>query len=132
MPNENGTLARIDPSTNAVVARVRVGADPDNVVACRGRIWTSSLRGPKLVAVDPRTNRVSARVTVGTGTVGFACAASLWTATYSTGFLLRIDPRTLKVTARLRVGDQPRSIVIAAGSIWVANQSSGTVSRVSG
>ena len=117
---------------NAVVSRVRVGADPDNAVACRGKIWTSSLRGPSLVVVDPKTNRVVSRIGVGTGSDGFACGRSLWTGLYGDGKLLRIDPGTGRVTARVTVGVQPRAVLITAGSVWVANQASGTVSRVSG
>src|SRR5438034_1076358 len=53
VPNENGTVSRIDPATNAVTATIRVGADPDNAVFCRGRLWVSSLLGPRLYAIDP-------------------------------------------------------------------------------
>jgi hypothetical protein len=92
----------------------------------------AAVTAPALVAVDPKTNRVSKRVRVGVGSVGFACGQSLWTALYQDGKLLRLDPATGKVTGRLAVGFQPRAIVLAAGSVWVANQASGTVSRVSG
>ena len=82
------------------------------------------------MVVDPRSNRVTARVSVGTGSVGFACGRSLWTARYGDGQLLRLDPRTGKITGRVTVGFQPRAIVLTAGAVWVANQASGTVSRV--
>ena len=131
VPNENGTLARIDPASGRITAKVRVGADPDNAVVCRNRLWTSSLRGPSLVAVDA-TARVVARVHVGVGSVGFACGRALWTALYNDGKVLRIDPSSSRVTGRVTVGEQPRSFVIANGSVWVASQASGTVTRLRG
>jgi streptogramin lyase len=112
VPNENGTLARIDPKTGDVTAKVRVGADPDNAVVCRDRLWTSSLHGPSLV--------------------GFACGRALWTARYYDRTVLRIDPETRRITGRVRVGDGPRSLIIAVGNVWVANQSAGTITRLRG
>jgi streptogramin lyase len=132
VPNENGTLARVDPRSRRVTATVRVGADPDNIAVCRGRIWTSSLRGPSLVVVDPSTARVTARMPVGVGSVGLACGRALWVANYDTGELLRIDPVRRVVTGRASVGVRPRTVLISAGTVWVANQGSGSVSRVRG
>jgi streptogramin lyase len=132
VPNENGTLARIDPARGKVLAKVRVGADPDNAIACRGLLWTTALHSNELVAVSPKTNRVAARVPVGLGSVGLACGRSLWTAGYEDGTLTRIDPVARRVTGKRAVGVQARTVLIAAGSVWVGNQGSGTVVRVAG
>jgi YVTN family beta-propeller protein len=71
-------------------------------------------------------------VKVGRGSVGIACGRSVWLANYDTGQLLRIDPVTRKVTAKLALGGQPRSVILAAGSVWVSNQRQGAVARVRG
>ena len=131
VPNENGTLARVDPTNGHVTAKVRVGADPDDAVVCANRLWASSLRGPSLVVVDASA-RVKARPRVGVGSVGFACGRSLWTAKYNDATVLRIDPASRRITGRVHVGEQPRSLVMASGSVWVANQGSGTVTRLRG
>ena len=39
-----GTVSRIDPETNAVVATIEVGPRPDHIAAGEGGVW---------VAVDP-------------------------------------------------------------------------------
>jgi virginiamycin B lyase len=130
VPNENGTVSRIDPATNAVTATIRVGADPDNAVFCRGRLWVSSLRGPRLYVIDPAKSAVSARVRVGTGSVGLACSRVLWVANYDTGQVLKIDLAHRRVLRRLAVGVQPREVELGAGAVWVSNQGSGTVSRI--
>ena len=57
---------------------------------------------------------------------------SIRTANYHTGFALRIGLRSHKVTGRVRVGVKTRAVALAAGSVWFANQGSGTVVRVHG
>ena len=109
-----------------------MGADPDYAVFCRGRLWVSSLRGPRISLIDPGRNRVARQMKVGRGSAGLACGRSVWLANYDTGRLLRIDPATRKVTGQLALGGQPRSVILAAGSVWVSNQRQGTVARVRG
>jgi hypothetical protein len=58
-------------------------------------------------------------------------------AVYGRGEVVRIDPATSRVAARIRlggraVGTQARAVLLAAGSVRVANQGSGTVVRVAG
>jgi DNA-binding beta-propeller fold protein YncE len=106
-----------------------VGSDPDDVLPCGGLVWTTDLHGPLLAAVDPASNRVVQRVRVGVGSKGLACGRSLWTANYDTGEVLRISLGTRRVTARASVGSGPRAVVLTPGSVWVANQLSGTLSR---
>jgi DNA-binding beta-propeller fold protein YncE len=131
VPNENGTVNRVDPATNVVTATIRVGADPDNAVFCRGRLWVSSLRGPRLSVINPSTNVVAARMRIGTGSVGLACSRALWVANYNTGQVLKIDQSRRRVLRRLDVGLEPREVEPGAGALWVSNQGSGTVSRIS-
>jgi DNA-binding beta-propeller fold protein YncE len=56
--------------------------------------------------------------------------SSLWVAMYNRGEVLRIDPTNGRVQRRVLIGEKPRGLAIAAGSAWVANSESGTVSRV--
>jgi DNA-binding beta-propeller fold protein YncE len=67
---------------------------------------------------------------VGVGSVGLACGRALWVANYDTGTLLRIDPARRVVSGRATVGLRSRTVLIAAGGVWVANQGSGTVARI--
>jgi hypothetical protein len=108
---------------------VRVGTDPDDVAACGGLVWTTDLHGPNLIAVDPRTTKVVRRVRVGVGSKGLACGQALWTANYDTGEVIRVSLRTFKVSGRAFVGAGPRAVALTSGSVWVANQLSGSLSR---
>ena len=69
---------------------------------------------------------------VGIGSAGLACGRSLWMANYDTGYLLRIDPATRRLTGKVYLGGQPRSVLLAAGAVWVSNQRLDTVIRVRG
>ncbi len=55
----------------------------------------------------------------------------MWVSLYDRGVVERIDPASGRVTRTVRVGVEPREIIEAAGRLWVANQGSGTVSRIS-
>jgi virginiamycin B lyase len=132
VPNENGTVARVDPVTSSVVAKIPVAPDPDYAAFCGGRLWVTSLYGRSVSIIDPATNGVVARVPLGVGTQGIACGRSIWISNYDTGVLLRVNPASRTVTGRIRTGVQPRAVALGAGSVWVANGGSGTVARVAG
>jgi YVTN family beta-propeller protein len=64
----------------------------------------------------------------------FAVAAvgSVWTTNSIEKRLVRIDPATNAVSARIKLkGSYPLGITYGAGTIWVANRYSGSVTRVS-
>jgi DNA-binding beta-propeller fold protein YncE len=62
--------------------------------------------------------------------MGLACTEALWIANYDTGRVQKLDLSRRKVLRRLDVGFQPREIEPGAGALWVANQGSGTVSKI--
>lgn len=61
-----GTVIRVDPATNRVVARIALGTNPvDGSVASDGRVWIPLLGDNAIAVVDPATNSVVERVPVG-------------------------------------------------------------------
>jgi hypothetical protein len=44
--------------------------------------------------------------------------------------VVRIDPARLAIIARYQVGGRSRQLAVGAGSVWVANEGSDTVSRI--
>jgi DNA-binding beta-propeller fold protein YncE/tRNA A-37 threonylcarbamoyl transferase component Bud32 len=44
--------------------------------------------------------------------------------------VLQVDPASLRVTGQGFVGDDPRSLAVGAGSVWVTNTADGSISRV--
>src|SRR5919107_3545728 len=64
------------------------------------------------------------------------CAAAaggrfVWVSEYGAPYLLKIDPRTNKVVARTAIGSGSCGLGYGAGSMWIEDTSSSTVSRVS-
>jgi YVTN family beta-propeller protein len=130
VPQEEGYLLRIDPAGNAVAARIPVADDPDYAALCGGRVWVTAYRGTAISVVDPGQNAVVARISVASGTQGIACARHVWVANYDRGVLLQLDPQRRKVLRTIGIGLQPRAVVLAAGSVWVASGGSAVVDRV--
>jgi YVTN family beta-propeller protein len=74
-----GIVARIDPSTNAVVATIPVGADPFAIAVGHGSVWVANRRGFTISRIDPRTNKVVARIPVGSRPQGIAAGhGAVW------------------------------------------------------
>jgi YVTN family beta-propeller protein len=75
-----------------------------------------------------------AKIKVPGGTAPCAAAAGgkwVWVSEYGQPNLLKIDPRTNKVVGKSRVGFGACGLAYGAGSMWVEDTSSSTVSRVS-
>lgn len=61
-----GFALRIDPRTNRVLARVRVGVNPgDGAIDTKGRVWIPNKADGTVSRIDPGSNRVVETVNVG-------------------------------------------------------------------
>lgn len=61
-----GWAVRLDPATNRVLARVRVGRTPgDGAIDAAGRVWIPNKRDGTVSRIDPATNRVVETIQVG-------------------------------------------------------------------
>jgi streptogramin lyase len=123
------TVTRIDPRTDAVIARIAV-PDPASVIAVgAGAIWLTSLPGNSLTRIDPRTNAATQTISLapgGAGPVGVTVFRGfVWVANHRgepTTSVAKVDPATMRVVDVIPVGQQtaagPQWIVSGAGSIW--------------
>ena len=108
----SGTVARIDPRTNRVVARIPVGAGPYGLAAGGGSIWVSNSADGTVSRISPRTNSVVKSFRAGVEPNGLLYAyGALWVGDYGGGKLLRLDPATGRITRALddregRLGDR--------------------------
>jgi streptogramin lyase len=123
--DRTGSVVRIDPQRNRVVAKIPLGAQeyccgPDNMVAAFGDIWVDIPNQHLVVRIDARRTRVAARIHVPDGcgqlTVG---AGSVWLASGCSPGLLRIDPKTNEIVARIdTLGSPAYPIGYFDGSVW--------------
>lgn len=133
--DESGELARIDPRTHRVLARLRIAHSPSYVAVAAGGVWLSSNDGT-IVRVDPRSHRVGPRIDVtGGGRTSLAAGFGLlWVDSIQgpggRGRIWPVEPRTGVVGQPVVVGESPVGIAASAASIWVANFNDGTISRI--
>lgn len=127
---EAGTLVKVDPRTNAVVARVAVGRRPSGVVSFAGMMWVANQNSDNVMRIDPATMKVTDTIGVGKTPNHMASGlGSVWV-TSSDGTVSRIDPTTLDVTTVPAVGQDPMGIVTTATSVFVSDPDGHAVKRI--
>jgi streptogramin lyase len=84
----------------------------------------------EIVRVDPTSLRPVDRIRV-EGTIDLAVADDehLWLLDRGVGLVKRVDVPTNQTTGSVRVGDDPTSLTLGGGSVWVGDRG-GTLFRV--
>jgi YVTN family beta-propeller protein len=117
-----GTLARIDPATNTVVAEVYVAPGSYGLAFGEDALWATSSERNTVARVDPHTNLIVSTIEVGK-TPRFIAAGggAVWSLNQGDGSVSRIDPATNKVVATIEVGvpGPGGDIAVGEGSVWV-------------
>jgi len=129
----NGTFREFDWKTGAVKNIIPFAHPVFGAAYGGGSLWFVVGRAPAtLVQVDAATSRVIGRPIQldQSRVIGLAYGAgAIWATGFEDGKLIRVDAKNRRVTTAT-VGDGPVGVVVAGGRVWVANRSSGTVSRV--
>jgi virginiamycin B lyase len=113
-------VARIDASTNEVVARVPTGRWPVGAAAGDGSVWIVNRDDNTVTRIDPESNRILATIRVGRKPVGVELGdGSIWVTNSGGGTVSRIDPKTNAVTATIHVGAEPFGVCMDNGELWV-------------
>ena len=124
-------LVEIDPGTNRVRRKITVGPGPHGVAAGEGAVWVAGAASSSVVRVDPRSGAkrripmpdLCQDVAVGGG--------SVWAVLPQVHSVVRIDPaHGRRAGGLISVGLGPASIDYGHGSVWVANGTDGTVTRI--
>ncbi len=134
IPNTgDGTVSRIDPTSNHVVATIRIGDAaafyktvcepygsvhsfmvttfhirrcdlPSAVAAGSDSVWVAKNDTNEIVRVDPAANRISARVPTGVAPFGLlVTSGAVWVTSYDDDAIVRIDPISHLVLTTIRV-----------------------------
>lgn len=141
VPNgENGTVSRIDPDTNQVVAVIPIGTkgvsdapNPWGAAVLGDEVWVANAADGQLVRIDPATNEVASRVLLPNVTPGSiralaAGAGSIWISDTGSGNLIRFDPATETVVATINVAGL--GLAVTDDAVWVADYWDNQVVRV--
>ena len=146
----DGTLSRIDPATNQVVATIDVGANPADfqtvasmpiaVAASDTAVWVTRYNGSDaahlvrdLLRVDPATNAIVATIPLDVTPHFIALGAgALWILSSEQNVVLRVDTATNQVVATIPVS-HPMALAVGEGGVWVSygpsTSTSGPVTR---
>jgi virginiamycin B lyase len=128
LTSPSGVLSRVDPKTNAVVARVVVRPYSFAAAFGFGSVWVSNSGGSSISSpgsvqrIDPRSNTVAATIPVGPGPRFLAAGSDgLWTFNQGDGSVSRIDPATnqMVATVPVEVPGLGGDIAVGAGRVWV-------------
>ncbi|HEX9495003.1 MAG TPA: hypothetical protein VGA38_04520 [Candidatus Limnocylindria bacterium] len=155
----DGTVQRVDPTTGAIAATIRV-ADPQRLLAAgcapssehayatgsfglracdapsavaagAGAIWAVANDADAIVRVDPVRNAVTDSVPLGFGPWSVAASAdAVWITDYIGDAVVRVDPRTLRVVARVALPSGPTELAIDGTTLWVVCSAAGTLARI--
>ena len=121
--DKNGTLIRVDPSTNSVRQKISIPPGSYNCVFSDGIVWITGVETSVLTAVDATTGRVLYSVPVGAKprflTAG---GGSIWTLNQGDGSVTRVDEKNGKVLASIPAGIPGigGDIDYGAGSVWLS------------
>lgn len=117
-----GTISRVDPATNQVIATVAVDKDSWYLAFGLGALWAVSPTTRTVQKVDPASNAVVGRAALGNGP-GFLVAGegAVWVQEQVDGTLVRVDPATVVVTGRVKVGANLKwgDIDTGGGKVWL-------------
>jgi YVTN family beta-propeller protein len=128
---KHGTVARVDPDTNRLVATIPVGPSPRFIATGEGAIWALNQGDGSVSRIDPKTNRVVATIEVGVPGGGGDLAVgegSVWVSSWDYP-LSRIDPATSRVVQQF-YGAGGDAIKVGLGSVWLSNLKQGNVWRL--
>jgi YVTN family beta-propeller protein len=102
---DDGTVSRIDPSTNEVVATVSVSGEPaDLAIAGDGTVWVANPGLGAIQRIDPASNARAPDVAIQVGDAGtpldLAIDRYLWVSVVGEE-LVQVDPTTAEVVRRI-------------------------------
>jgi streptogramin lyase len=133
----DGTVARVDPASQAVTGRVRVAAtaggpgDLDSAVFAGGALWIASDAAGTIARVDPATNAVTATIPTAPRPAGLAEGAGfVWAFHFRRPTVTRIDAATGAVRAFEVEGLTGTGIAYGDGSVWVLSERPARVFRL--
>jgi DNA-binding beta-propeller fold protein YncE len=125
-------VARIDPSTNAIVEVIPVEVEPFNLAIDGNFLWVTAYDEGIVLKVDTQTKEIIARVDIGAPSDVAVINDMVWVTEHRNGNVVLIDPQTVSIVEQvsLPTGSRPCSIAFLDGFVWVANKIGNSVSRI--
>ena len=121
-PNRRQQLARIDPASGRILAKVTIPGDPLAPLVVGRNVWIVGRVDNTLTRVAQDSLRTRS-IPIDVLPSGVASGAgSLWVAHDFGRSIWRIDPRSLRVLARIKLGQRTRGVAYGRGRIWATTE----------
>jgi YVTN family beta-propeller protein len=161
IPNTgDGTVSRIDPTTNRILATLRIGDAgafyqrvcqpygsvhsymvttfhvrrcdlPSSVATGDGLLWVTKNDSNAILALDPADGRQVASVPIAVTPFDLrASDQAVWVTSYDENAVVRIDARSRTVVQTIVQNGGPSGLALDGDNVWVANSRAGTVARI--
>jgi YVTN family beta-propeller protein len=124
--HHSGTVSRIDPWRNRVVATVPVSppsqfSGPLAAVSADNQVWVADATLSEVIRIDPRRNRANHVSGTGPACGGMmAFRGSVWIASgCDQGIVTRIETDTARASTRIHVPGMAFDVAAGLGSVWV-------------
>ncbi len=102
------------------MATVRVGPQPEGIVALGPTLWVVSQQGGYLARIAPGSSRPPTRIDVGSQPRQVTAGGGrLWVSVFDDDSVAEVDPRTHRVLAHIKACGGPQGLAYAAGQLWV-------------
>jgi YVTN family beta-propeller protein len=132
----DGTVSRIDTSTNQVVATLTIGerggtyGSPWATAFAAGSLWVTDNAARAIVRIDPATDEALATIPLEVEPFSInANEEGVWVSALDADQVIRIDPKTNAVVATIEV-PSPADFAFTDDSVWVTNMRIGTLTRI--
>jgi DNA-binding beta-propeller fold protein YncE len=124
--HRGGSVSRVDPARDAVVATISVGPEgpigPSDIIYAAGRIWVAIPNIRAVARIDPATNEVDGTASLG----GVACELSfagelVWAQSCheELPYLGAIEPATGELVGPVRLAEHAGSAFAVGDAAWV-------------
>jgi len=130
--DSRGTIARIDPVANAVVALIHTEPGASDLAFGEDALWVANPEKNTLTRVNPHNNLIVKTIPLPGGPVRLAVGeGAIWTWNRNDGSLSRINAKenTVEATVKPGLGPGDARMVAGEGSIWIS-RTGATLSRV--
>ena len=127
--HHDDNVTRVDPTTEAIIATIPVGGQPELMAVGMGSVWETNYDGT-IGRVDPSANSATS-----IGHFGHLCggptltpgAVWVYRCDEPRTYVARVDVRTGKTTARIPAGQVESSLLFADGFLWMTTSSPGKI-----
>jgi DNA-binding beta-propeller fold protein YncE/predicted Ser/Thr protein kinase len=126
-----GTLTGVDPKSQEVISKWRIGRGVSGVTIGAGSVWVTNPGTGSVLRIDP-TGKVTARIFVG-GKPGAIVSGGgrIWVADEDGAGVTAIDAREARIVRRgLAPHAAPLRLAVGAGGLWISSATTGTVRRI--